>query len=340
MGAGIADRVAAAAVCWARSVFGRRLSSRKLAFALTSLSAVAPAPLPACAVLPAVGAGHERVSGWHAAAHRQGPLPPKGFRDRAAQVGSGWSVWWVLVGAGGWWALCTVPLRMHPCIAPVACTGTDTRINPHSNMTPLLPPLCRYINDYVLCSSCKSVDTLLDRDSSTRIMFLRCQQCSASRTVAGEWGWLPWLLRLPWLPQCALRQLLPLAGIALLCSGGWCRPPAGWWLVVSALALPALDAPAPAPAPACSHQDGLPGAHCVAQEPADRLGRPARPGPPARSQQPLRSAAGCGRLVGGPHCFLLKFAPLHVLKALYCAVRPAVSVASCSSNVSSQSVLL
>jgi hypothetical protein len=37
----------------------------------------------------------------------------------------------------------------------------------------------------VLCNSCKSVDTLLDRDSSTRIMFLRCQQCSASRTVSG-----------------------------------------------------------------------------------------------------------------------------------------------------------
>ena len=48
------------------------------------------------------------------------------------------------------------------------------------------PPACRsYINDYVLCNSCKSVDTLLDRDSSTRIMFLRCQQCSASRTVSG-----------------------------------------------------------------------------------------------------------------------------------------------------------
>lgn len=32
---------------------------------------------------------------------------------------------------------------------------------------------------YVLCNSCKSPDTLLDRDSATRIMFLRCQQvCS------------------------------------------------------------------------------------------------------------------------------------------------------------------
>eukprot|EP00887_Chlorella_sp_A99_P000284 scaffold13.g284.t1 len=44
--------------------------------------------------------------------------------------------------------------------------------------------LRRYINEYVLCNSCKSPDTLLDRDSSTRIMFLRCQQCGASRTVS------------------------------------------------------------------------------------------------------------------------------------------------------------
>lgn len=44
--------------------------------------------------------------------------------------------------------------------------------------------LRRYINEYVLCHACKSPDTLLDRDSSTRIMFLRCQQCGASRTVS------------------------------------------------------------------------------------------------------------------------------------------------------------
>lgn len=44
--------------------------------------------------------------------------------------------------------------------------------------------LRRYMNEYVLCNSCKSPDTLLDRDSATRIMFLRCQQCGASRTVS------------------------------------------------------------------------------------------------------------------------------------------------------------
>ena len=40
--------------------------------------------------------------------------------------------------------------------------------------------ICRY----VLCPGCKSVDTLLDRDSATRLMHLRCQQCGASRTVS------------------------------------------------------------------------------------------------------------------------------------------------------------
>uniref|UniRef100_A0A061S037 Eukaryotic translation initiation factor 2 subunit beta n=1 Tax=Tetraselmis sp. GSL018 TaxID=582737 RepID=A0A061S037_9CHLO len=44
--------------------------------------------------------------------------------------------------------------------------------------------LRRYVNDYVLCPLCKSPDTLLDREQSTRLMYLRCQQCGASRTVA------------------------------------------------------------------------------------------------------------------------------------------------------------
>ena len=37
-------------------------------------------------------------------------------------------------------------------------------------------PKCVSLRRYVLCNSCKSPDTLLDRDTSTRIMFLRCQQ--------------------------------------------------------------------------------------------------------------------------------------------------------------------
>eukprot|EP00879_Flechtneria_rotunda_P004256 GHRR01004505.1.p1 GENE.GHRR01004505.1~~GHRR01004505.1.p1 ORF type:complete len:277 (+),score=99.95 GHRR01004505.1:167-997(+) len=43
--------------------------------------------------------------------------------------------------------------------------------------------LRRYVNEYVLCPGCKSVDTLLDKDSATRLMHLRCQQCGASRSV-------------------------------------------------------------------------------------------------------------------------------------------------------------
>ena len=36
---------------------------------------------------------------------------------------------------------------------------------------------------YVLCNSCKSPDTLLDRDSATRIMFLRCQQVKQAQPL-------------------------------------------------------------------------------------------------------------------------------------------------------------
>jgi translation initiation factor 2 subunit 2 len=43
--------------------------------------------------------------------------------------------------------------------------------------------LRRYINEYVLCPSCKSMDTLLDKDSATRLSYLRCQQCGASKSV-------------------------------------------------------------------------------------------------------------------------------------------------------------
>ena len=63
---------------------------------------------------------------------------------------------------------------MHAIKLPLACTHN----------LPCAPPVRRYVNEYVLCNSCKSPDTLLDRDSATRIMFLRCQQCGASRTVS------------------------------------------------------------------------------------------------------------------------------------------------------------
>ena len=44
--------------------------------------------------------------------------------------------------------------------------------------------LRRYVNEYVLCHACKSPDTLLDKDQTTRLYVLRCQQCGASRSVS------------------------------------------------------------------------------------------------------------------------------------------------------------
>ncbi len=44
--------------------------------------------------------------------------------------------------------------------------------------------LRRYVNEYVLCHACKSPDTLLDRNQTTRLYVLRCQQCGASRSVS------------------------------------------------------------------------------------------------------------------------------------------------------------
>jgi len=43
--------------------------------------------------------------------------------------------------------------------------------------------LRKYFNEYVLCHACKSPDTLLDKDQTTRLYVLRCQQCGASRSV-------------------------------------------------------------------------------------------------------------------------------------------------------------
>ncbi|KAJ3693782.1 hypothetical protein LUZ60_009262 [Juncus effusus] len=42
--------------------------------------------------------------------------------------------------------------------------------------------LRRYITEYVICSGCKSPDTILSKEN--RLFFLRCEQCGSSRTVA------------------------------------------------------------------------------------------------------------------------------------------------------------
>lgn len=43
--------------------------------------------------------------------------------------------------------------------------------------------LKKYINEYVTCQSCRGVDTRLSRDSLTRMHFMHCESCGASRAV-------------------------------------------------------------------------------------------------------------------------------------------------------------
>ncbi|KAG9443265.1 hypothetical protein H6P81_014605 [Aristolochia fimbriata] len=42
--------------------------------------------------------------------------------------------------------------------------------------------LRRYVNEYVICTGCKSPDTILSKEN--RLFFLRCEQCGSSRSVA------------------------------------------------------------------------------------------------------------------------------------------------------------
>nr|WCZ58724.1 eukaryotic translation initiation factor 2 subunit beta [Seculamonas ecuadoriensis] len=44
--------------------------------------------------------------------------------------------------------------------------------------------LRRYINEYVLCMMCRSLDTNLTRDPATRLHRMECETCSATRSVA------------------------------------------------------------------------------------------------------------------------------------------------------------
>ena len=43
--------------------------------------------------------------------------------------------------------------------------------------------LRKFIENYVLCGMCKKMDTLLEKDNKTRLYFIFCNACGASRTV-------------------------------------------------------------------------------------------------------------------------------------------------------------
>ncbi len=44
--------------------------------------------------------------------------------------------------------------------------------------------LRKYITAYVMCGNCKSLDTVLEKNTVTRLMSLRCLACASTRTVA------------------------------------------------------------------------------------------------------------------------------------------------------------
>merc|ERR1712019_248123 len=43
--------------------------------------------------------------------------------------------------------------------------------------------LRKYIKEFVTCEMCKSANTTLSRDSSTRLNMVTCENCGASRTA-------------------------------------------------------------------------------------------------------------------------------------------------------------
>jgi translation initiation factor 2 subunit 2 len=44
--------------------------------------------------------------------------------------------------------------------------------------------LRKYIGEYVVCQMCRSFNTLLTRDSVSRLFFVNCQDCGSTRSVA------------------------------------------------------------------------------------------------------------------------------------------------------------
>ena len=43
--------------------------------------------------------------------------------------------------------------------------------------------LRKYAIEYVLCSMCKSCDTILEREQSTRLMYMICNDCGAKKSI-------------------------------------------------------------------------------------------------------------------------------------------------------------
>ena len=41
----------------------------------------------------------------------------------------------------------------------------------------------KYVEEYVKCNTCKGFNTDMDKEASTRLTYLKCKVCTASRTV-------------------------------------------------------------------------------------------------------------------------------------------------------------
>ena len=48
--------------------------------------------------------------------------------------------------------------------------------------------LRKYISEYVMCENCRSLETTLSRDAETRLFFISCHACGASRSVSAIRG--------------------------------------------------------------------------------------------------------------------------------------------------------
>jgi translation initiation factor 2 subunit 2 len=54
------------------------------------------------------------------------------------------------------------------------------RIRPNQ----LMDLLYKYSKQFIICGMCKGIDTVLEKDSVTRIMFLKCHSCHSKRSTA------------------------------------------------------------------------------------------------------------------------------------------------------------
>lgn len=74
-------------------------------------------------------------------------------------------------------------------LAEMGTTGSldaEKRFNIKGRFQPkqIQTVLRHYIDEYVICRTCKSPKTAMDREKQQRVNFIQCQQCGSRRTVA------------------------------------------------------------------------------------------------------------------------------------------------------------